>query len=1081
MGAHTGDSGRRVAKVSPPRPVEVFPRERLFRQLDEASRRPLVWIAGPPGAGKTTLVTSYLEARRAALLWYRLDATDADVGSFFHYLALAAPSAVEHEPRELSRLRPEHRFDLEAFSRRFFEALCEASSTPLTLVFDNYHAVPADASLHDILRWGLEQLPEACRFIFISRGEPPNSLARFESERALSFIGPKDLPLTLNEAEGIARLWPGWEQRRPRVPAMLEQSEGWTAGFILMLENETSGSAVAADIDSMTQDSLFRYFAGEIFDQLDAPVRKILMQTALLPRITDATARALTGENRAGEIIARIHKRNYFTERVGGPPPEYQFHPLFREFLLAEADKELGPERVTELRGRAARVSLDAGRYEEAAELFESCGEWRALAGLCRQLAPELLEQGRNDTLARWLSALPDEIKRADPWIKYWLGQCILAFDPVQAHGLFQSAYDAFTDADDKTGWLAAWAGVVDAITYRWDTFQEMDPWIEAMDRFEEEVDQCSSPPVKARSALSMFSALMFRQPGHPRIHEWGDRALASAEETGDPELQLRAIECVCHFLMWFGELARAGQLLRRSEQLLEEHPVATIVRLGNLLQRSIHGWHVGEFERALTEVETGLELASREGIRILDIRLLAQGVYACAGAGDLDRARDYLARLAPLLGTRFSLDVGHYHLQSGWLELLAGSLETAFKHAQLAHEQAETAGTPFPIALSGYNFARVALASGDPALARRLLDKASAIAEAMRSGILQAQCGLMAAELARGTGEHKQCLEALRRALAIMRSNGYVMFAGWDPAMVARLCDIALAHGIEPGFTRELIRRRGLASPEAGEAGPEWPWPLRVRTLGGFRVKVNGEAISFSGKAQRRPVDLVRSLIALGAREVDERALADILWPDAEGDAALQSLATTLHRTRKLLAVADAVVRSQGRLSLNPACTWVDSVAFEAALDQAEVVRREGGEPARIRRWLETGLRYYEGPFLPDDVDTSWVIPLRERLETRFGRAVEQLAVAYVQSGQLDDAMTWYEYGIDRAPLLEILHQGLIRAYLESGRIAAATAAYRRCESVFAQTLGIEPAPDTRALVAEHLTAQQDTRLGTA
>lgn len=51
------------AKIAPPRINNCFQRQRLFRLLDSYQDKPLVWISGPAGCGKTTLVASYLKSR----------------------------------------------------------------------------------------------------------------------------------------------------------------------------------------------------------------------------------------------------------------------------------------------------------------------------------------------------------------------------------------------------------------------------------------------------------------------------------------------------------------------------------------------------------------------------------------------------------------------------------------------------------------------------------------------------------------------------------------------------------------------------------------------------------------------------------------------------------------------------------------------------------------------------------------------------------------------------------------------------------------------------------------------------------
>jgi LuxR family maltose regulon positive regulatory protein len=151
------------AKVTRPTVPSVFPRVRLFESMDNLSRRPVIWVSGPPGYGKTTLVASYLEAHRRPCLWYQMDAGDADAATFFYYMGLAVKKAAPRKRKILPLLTPEYTPGLEIFALRYFEAAYQSLSIPTVAVFDNYQLIPAESILHIIFGTDYLSSPKGSR------------------------------------------------------------------------------------------------------------------------------------------------------------------------------------------------------------------------------------------------------------------------------------------------------------------------------------------------------------------------------------------------------------------------------------------------------------------------------------------------------------------------------------------------------------------------------------------------------------------------------------------------------------------------------------------------------------------------------------------------------------------------------------------------------------------------------------------------------------------------------------------------------------------------------------------------------
>src|SRR3989344_2110815 len=129
--------------------------------------------------------------------------------------------------------------------------------------------------------------------------------------------------------------------------------------------------------------------------------------------------------------------------------------------------------------------------------------------------------------------------------------------------------------------------------------------------------------------------------------------------------------------------------------------------------------------------------------------------------------------------------------------------------------------------------------------------------------------------------------------------------------------------------------------------------YPLQIYTLGRFSVSRGLEPIRFTRKAQHRPLQLLKALIAFGGREVATDQLAVAMWPESEGDMAYNAFEITLHRLRRLIGIDKALVLSNGLLILaNPQCL-VAVRAVEQQIPAAPDRRRASmgkNRPARNR-----------------------------------------------------------------------------------------------------------------------------------
>jgi len=279
-----------------------------------------------------------------------------------------------------------------------------------------------------------------------------------------------------------------------------------------------------------------------------------------------------------------------------------------------------------------------------------------------------------------------------------------------------------------------------------------------------------------------------------------------------------------------------------------------------------------------------------------------------------------------------------------------------------------------------------------------------------------------------------------------------------------ANVCALALKEGIAIAEASELIRRFRLSPPSPDIA--DWPWPLRIRTLGEFVIEAE-EAMQGGRKVQRKPLELLKALIAFGCTNVDVQRLAEVVWSDLDGDAAMAAFHAALLRLRRLLGHEGLLQLQDGKLSLDQTRCWVDSIAidhvFAAVERRAQAAGTEGAENG-----AHSLLELYRGDFLAEEEEKPWVLPARDRLRRRFLSCAADLGERLEAQQQWTQAMSLYQKALDANNLAEDVYRRLMRCHKAQGHYAEAIEAYRRCRDLLSIVLNAKPSLETDALYQE-------------
>lgn len=401
-------------------------RHDLIARLDSGLMRKLILLSAPPGFGKSTLVSQWLDhidsnaafaiptsnIKNLNNCWLSLDESDNQLVLFLRYLIAAVqtcePTAC---PTTQSLLGAAQSPGVDHLADVIVSELNRLTAE-LILVLDDYHLIRS-AEVHQVMRHLLRYMPPQLHLVIISRTDPPLHLGRLRIEQQITELRSADLRFAVEETRKFLDRLLDHSLENDVLKLLQDRTEGWvTALKLSSIALQSQDPHQFLDRFHGSDRLLIGYLVEEVLERQTAPMRDFLLRTALVDRfcapLADAllTDRPLTDSSQT--LIAQLEAQNLFVIPLDQHGEWLRYHDLFRDFLRHQLKRTESPETLALLHKAASLWYAEKGQIDDALHHALSAGDDAAAAELVITHLHSMLDrQIPALTLTRWLDLFP--------------------------------------------------------------------------------------------------------------------------------------------------------------------------------------------------------------------------------------------------------------------------------------------------------------------------------------------------------------------------------------------------------------------------------------------------------------------------------------------------------------------------------------------------------------------------------------------------------------------------------------------------------------------------------------------------
>jgi len=932
-------------------PMDYFlVKSELINRLVVTSR-PITWIWGGSGTGKSVLASMLYTKIHGNKFWLDINDDDADVVRFLRRLIneLEKYSSNEKSQALTSSFIGQNQTD-KLFVDRCGQLL-DLIDQPLSIFLDNAQWV--HAFLPNLCSLLEKQKKPNVKIFITSHVCPDNNFTSLIISDEIEEVPSSLLLFTLNETltlfkkhsldvdENVVQIY----QKNRGLPAAITSSllafKNGSSYSDILDETSVLGALSTLEIDLLTELSLYSSVNREVLDYLGE-------------------------ECTAYHCLRGMVERRLFVDSETLPDGEiFHIHPILK-VTLTENQSKLSNKVVV----HAAKWEEEAGNIATALRLYVKSGKYDAFTRLFLVHVKQWYATGQNKVIDESLKQVSDIEKNKRPWLWVWESVLRLSVLPDEARSLADHAYKCFKKNADLKGMYVSIAQVILTYLVKLSDFSEIKYWLHELSRFDtdEAFEQIDDASLRSTVCYPVWFCMFMVMPEHESLQKWETRTLCQLVEETDVIPKLKILLLLQKAYLYRGDNYKI-------------HPLESLIHIGNnkplspydLLSYNLvkihESWCQGNFSEIKSLYSTSISLAQSHGMQALLPHTSLQVAIAFILDGEYDEAKREIYQLLDDIPGQQTALLHHLYSIESWRQSLQNDYAQAVSTANLCNKISNKSGCVAYVGFSLITQAYANVLAGEYEQASKKLIEFDMSTAYEQYQIFYFHQSLLSCFLEFKRNDLVTAIDHATNAIDFSINKNLFYFIWSVPEILALNVSLSLTNDSNREHCYKLIDTLNLLPPDSAKSEKSWYWPVVIKTLGGFQTNI--AQLNKPGKSRRIQLQIIYLAITYSDTGVPLDVLYDVLWPDEDGASARHKLDNAMYRVRQILG-KDNLKIVNNNVQLDTSNVWVDVSYLLELLKKCKKALQYETDVNEIRSMVEEILHLYRGRYLEGVTDTG-------------------------------------------------------------------------------------------------------------